>query len=278
MSAIQDRHILPDSVSHSRWLVASLGFLLFFGIVLTWIPAFDDAANHYLNEATGDTLLAYGSARAINALISVIQSIELSVSLGAGVAVHLGEALDPLNDLVERFSAFVLYGLAGLGVQKLLLVASSSLVAKIVVSLTMLGAWCTWFIRGSLPNVFKMFLIVMIFLRFAFVVEVGLSWVLDKAYFDTQQQEALSTLDVAETKLQAIQNEYMDGVEDQGVFRGAWTTAKNLIGTDSQQQQGLTELTVDALVQLLVITLVRSILLPVGFLWVMYLMIRRFIA
>ena len=66
MSAIQDRHILPDSVSHSRWLVASLGFLLFFGIVLTWIPAFDDAANHYLNEATGDTLLAYGSARAIN--------------------------------------------------------------------------------------------------------------------------------------------------------------------------------------------------------------------
>lgn len=262
--------------SQPRWLIASLGFLLFVGLVLTWIPALDDAANRYLNEATSDTLLAYGAARAINAIISVIQSIELSISLGAGVAVNLGEALDPLNDLVERFSAFVLYGLAGLGIQKLVLVASSSMFTKLVVSIVMISAWVTWLIRGSLPSLLKTFLVLMIFLRFAFAIEVGLSWALDQAYFNAHQREALSTLDIAETKLKAVQDEYMQAIEDQGVFRGAWTTAKNLIGTEDQQ--GITELTVDALIQLLVITLVRSILLPVGFLWVMYLIIRRLIS
>jgi len=276
MTFVQDRNILAKLESNPRWLVACLSFLLFFGILLTWISVFDVAAHRYLSEATADTLLAYGGARAINAVISVIQSIELSVSLGAGVAVNLGEALDPLNDLVERFSAFVLYGLAGLGIQKLLLVASSSLVAKIVVTVAMLVAWLTWLIRGQLPDVLKVFLILMIFLRFAFAAEVGLSWALDKAYFDAHQQEAISTLDVAETKLRTIQDQYMKVVEDQGVFRGAWTAAKTLIGTESQQ--GITELTVDALVQLLVITLVRSILLPVGFLLLMYLIIRRCIA
>ena len=53
----------------------------------------------------------------MNGVISVVQSIELSVSLGAGVGVNFGEVLDPLNDLIERFSTLVLYGLAGLGLQ-----------------------------------------------------------------------------------------------------------------------------------------------------------------
>lgn len=276
MTTIQDTDLGRNFGLHPRWLIASFGFLLFFGLVLTWVPALDEAANRYLNEATADTLLAYGAARAINAIISVIQSIELSISLGAGVAVNLGEALDPLNDLVERFSAFILYGLAGLGIQKLLLIASSSLVTKLVVSIAMIGAWLTWLIRGKLPDIIKTFLILMVFLRFAFAIEVGLSWALDQVYFNAHQQEALSTLDVAETKLKAVQDEYMQVIEDQGVFRGAWETAKNLIGTGDQQ--GITELTIDALIQLLVITLVRSILLPVAFLWAMYLIIRGLIS
>ena len=271
MSFIQHRTIR----SHSSWLVAALGLLLVVALVLTWIPSLDDAADRYLDEAIVDTGVAYASARAINAVISVIQSIEISISLGAGVAVNLGEALDPLNDLVERFSAFLLYGFVGLGIQKLALVASSSIFTKIVVSTVMVGAWLTWLIRGGLPSLLKTFLVLMIFLRFAFAIEVGVSWALDKAYFNAQQQEALSTLDIAETKLQEVQDEYMLAIEVHGVFRGAWTTAKNLMGTDDQQ--GVTELTIDALIQLLVITLVKSILLPIGFICLLYLAVRRIV-
>lgn len=262
-----------SSASHARPLVAVLGLLLVCSLVLTWTSSLDQAADRYLDEAIVDAGVAYAAARAINSLISVIQSIEISVSLGAGVAVNLGEALDPLNDLVERFSAMALFGFIGLGIQKLALVASASLYTKLVVSATMVGAWAAWFFRGEIPDLLKKFLFLMIFLRFAFAIEVGVSWVLDKAYFDVQQQEALSTLDVAENKLRAVQDEYMQTIEDQGVFRGAWTAAKNLLGADDQES--ITELTIGALIQLLVIMLVRSILLPVGFLWCLYVIFRR---
>ena len=84
--------------------------------------------------------MVYGTARIINALISVIQFVEINLSLGAGIAVNLGEALDPLNDLIERFSGFVLYGLAGLSIQQIALSASTSTAAKIVTSLLIFPA------------------------------------------------------------------------------------------------------------------------------------------
>lgn len=265
-----------SGIPHSRLLIAFLGLLLVASLVLTWIPELDEAADRYLDEAMLDTGVTYAAARAINSLISVIQSIEISVSLGAGVAVNLGEALDPLNDLVERFSAFILFGFIGLGIQKLALVASASLATKLLVSIAMVGSWITWLVRGSLPGLLKKFLFLMIFLRFAFAIEVGVSWVLDKAYFDAHQQEALSTLDIVENKLQAVQDEYVQTIEDQGMFRGAWAAAKTLMGAGDQES--ITDLTVGALVQLLVITLVRSVLLPVGFLWLLLALIRRYLS
>lgn len=259
--------------NHSRQLVACLGVLLLFSLVLTWNSELDQLADDYLDEAIVDAGTAYAAARAINAVISVIQSIEISVSLGAGVAVNLGEALDPLNDLIERFSSFVLVALVGIGIQKLALVASASITTKVISSIVMLVAWVVWLVKGSLNSFLKKLLILMILVRFAFAAEVGLSWVLDKAYFEHHQQEALSTLDIAENKLSAVRDEYMSAIEDQGMFRGAWTTARNLLGADDQES--VTELTIGAIVQLLVILFVRSILLPIAFLWLLYMFLRR---
>ena len=137
-------HIRSLDTNQSRLWVFGLGIALVFSLVLTWMPQLDRAAQDYLADALSDNLVIYATARAINALISVIQSIEVSISLGAGVAVNLGEALDPLNDLIERFSGFVLYALAGLGLQQIALVASSSLVTKSLVSLFLVVGYLKW--------------------------------------------------------------------------------------------------------------------------------------
>ena len=67
-------------------LFALTGALLL--LILTWIPNIDDAATQYLNAALNSHLLVYASARTINAIISVIASIEVSLSFGAGVALQ----------------------------------------------------------------------------------------------------------------------------------------------------------------------------------------------
>ena len=253
----------------------ALGGLLAIALVLTWMPELDDYANDYLDASIADAGVIYASARGLNAVISVIQSIEISISLGAGVAVNLGEVLDPLNDMIERFSAFVLTGLVGLGLQKMVLVLSSSVFTKGLTTVVLVASWLVWFFRGALPSVLKKVLWLMVLVRFAFAIEVGLCWVLDQAYFNTHQQEALSTLDIAQKSLESIREEYLGAVQDRGVFRGAWSTARSFIGNAGQES--LTHMTMGALVQLLVIVLVRSILLPVLFFWTLLAVFRRYL-
>ena len=58
----------------------------------------------------------------MNALISVAQGTEISAQpLGVGGTLAPGQLLDPLNDLVEQFSALMLAASIAFGIQKVLI-------------------------------------------------------------------------------------------------------------------------------------------------------------
>ena len=86
------------------------------GLNLTSLP--DKIAEEYLDNALKVSASAFLAARGINATISVIQEIEFSVGVMSGSP---GEFLDPLNDLIEKFSTVMLVSTASLGVQKIML-------------------------------------------------------------------------------------------------------------------------------------------------------------
>lgn len=96
--------------------------LLFLAVaVVAWLGLFDRAERALLPttpaQAGQERLEAnltraaalFGTARALNAVISVLQSTEVTggVVVAQGT-VSPGQALDPLNDLVERFSSVML--------------------------------------------------------------------------------------------------------------------------------------------------------------------------
>ncbi len=255
------------------WPLFGYGLGLLVALILCWLPNIDLAAENYLAGLMSDNLLVYGTARIINALISVIQSVEISLSLGAGIAVNLGEALDPLNDLIERFSGFVLYGLAALGIQQIALTASTSLVTKLAASLVFVSGFLLWFKNGTIANWLKRLIVIFILARFAFVVEVGLGWSLDKLYFNDQQQIAVTTLNSTEQQLQEIRDRYVNAADDNSIFTNVWESARGIIGADDQQ--GIADVAAGAIVQLIVILFLRSILLPLGFFWLLLHLLRK---
>ena len=232
----------------------------------------DDAAETYLANSLSDNLVIYGTARIINSLISVIQSVEVSFSLGAGIAVNLGEALDPLNDLIERFSGFVLYALASIALQQIVLVASASTAIKVITSGALAAGFLFW-ARSTVPDWFKRLLLLIILARFALPIEVGISWSLDQLYFNAHQHQAVSTLNIAQERLQSIRDQYVSALEDSGVLGGLWSTTRDIIGTDAND--GVTDLAATAIVQLIVIMLVKSTLLPLVFLWLLFVAFRK---
>jgi len=77
-------------------------------------------------------------ARGFNAVVSVFQESEVQLEpAGVGVSLALGQALDPINDLVERFSWVMLASLTSLGIQKFLIEITPFLSIQILLLLAL---------------------------------------------------------------------------------------------------------------------------------------------
>ena len=89
--------------------------------------SFDNFGEKYTEEGLTRSLAAFGIAKGLNGLISVVQGTEVAVEpVGVGVILTPGQILDPVNDLIERFSWVMLICTISLGIQSILLTIFSS--------------------------------------------------------------------------------------------------------------------------------------------------------
>ncbi len=115
-------------------LIAVAGVLAISGVV-------DDASQDYAEEALKRALATFAISRALNGVISVAQGTELAIEPGGvGVVMTPGQILDPVNDLIERFSGVMLVAASSLGLQIVLLEITSWM----VVTALLLAALAVW--------------------------------------------------------------------------------------------------------------------------------------
>ena len=82
----------------------------------------DTASQEYAEQSLNRALVTFGAARALNGVISVAQGTEVALEPGGiGIIMTPGQILDPINDLIERFSSVMLVAASSLGLQIVLL-------------------------------------------------------------------------------------------------------------------------------------------------------------
>ena len=86
--------------------------------------ALDDFAHAQVVETTNESIGIYVISRAINALVSVLQTSQVNVPFLASAQV--GEMLDPVNDAIERLSSIVVWAVGSLFLQRILLEIAAS--------------------------------------------------------------------------------------------------------------------------------------------------------
>lgn len=87
---------------------AVIGLLLLTLTISFYTWDYPERALHYIDQTSERTLEAFAVARGINAVISVIQNAEIGFTFGVSATLSPGEILDPVNDLIERFSLVML--------------------------------------------------------------------------------------------------------------------------------------------------------------------------
>ena len=144
----------------------------------------DEKAMLILDESFNRAMSAFGLAKALNAIISLIQGTELSLTpVGIGMNFSIGEVLDPFNDMVERFSWVMLFSSVSLGLQKLLLILSSKVFLQVALG-----------VSGLISLLFLLLLLVVS----------GLISGTETAFFSLTPSDILSLKNRNETKDQAV--------------------------------------------------------------------------
>ena len=128
-------------------------------------------ADTYFSQTIKRALVTFAIARTLNAAISAFQDSEVVISpTGIGATLSVGEILDPLNDLVERFSWVMLISTTSLGIQKIFMEIGVWFGFKILLSFSMsiilIGIWIPRISNVSLMSLGYKLIIVAIVIRF----------------------------------------------------------------------------------------------------------------
>ncbi len=153
------------TAAHRRLLIIAA---LLASAALAWLPQLDGLATERVDAGLKRALITFATARTLNAVISTLQETTLSFQpLGVGLTLAPGQALDPINDLIEQFSTLMLGASVSFGAQKVLIsvgghawVSAALTLAAIVVS------WAVWRQR-ALPRAAGLVLTGLLVLRFA---------------------------------------------------------------------------------------------------------------
>ena len=266
----------------TRWLLV---VLVSATVLLSALTPIDRLAETQYNALFQRALITFALARTLNGVISAAQGTELALQpAGVGVTLTPGQVLDPINDLVERFSWVMLGATISLGVQQVLLDIGQWWGVKVL--LGVLGLLWLW-IRlrkassGSGESVnsgkllFRVFIIV-VFVRFAVPVAMIANEGLYRLFLENRFEESTQVIETAGAEIKDISTsepEVMEPESEPGMFdsleRMYESTLNSLdIQNKVDQMSRRASDLIEHLIQLSVVFILQTGILPIAFLWI----------
>lgn len=189
--------------------------LVVFTVLLSWLEAIDRHTAEYIDGALVQATATFAIARAFNAIVSVLQEFTVSIFT---FEIAIGQALDPINDLVEQFSSLMKLALGSLIMQKVILEIVSENFFKIILSISGLFLILTIILNKFqyLQIAFKTF-IFLAFIRFSVVVVVLFYSAVDTAFINEKIEKDQAYL---ESFPQDVE-QFLENKEADEAFRSA---------------------------------------------------------
>lgn len=240
----------------------------------------DNTGERYAGAAFTRALVTFAVARTLNGVISVAQGTEVAVEPGGvGVNFTVGQVLDPINDLVERFSAVMLVATSSLGLQNILLQMTTwwgtSLLLVVTAVAALVALWVPALNDETVRTIALRILLISVFVRFAVpVLIIGSNLVFD-TFLAAEQEAATQALEATRIEIEAINEEATaeePTPEDQGVierlgsFLDSSIASMNVSERLDQLRDGVSNAS-EHIVNLIVIFVLQTIILPLVFLW-----------
>ena len=259
-------------------LISLLGVAI---ALVAHLSVIDNKGLEYTEEGLKRSLVTFGVSRGLNGVISVVQGTEVAVEpVGIGMTFTPGQILDPVNDLVERFSTIVLIAGTAFGVQRVVLEVTSAQIFSILLTLSLIAALCAFWMGerirpGFRHAAYKLFATILI-VRFAVPVIAISGELFYQQFLQPQFEESSQQLQLTTSQLQDIQEDTTPQTNEVQQERSFFESAKDLYrsATDSldfeQQLESFmtaAENISEHAVKLMVVFVFQTILFPLVSIW-----------
>ena len=234
----------------------------------------DDNAKKLVDDSFKQSVIVFGSAKALNAVISLAQGTQINLPF---VTVAVGEILDPINDLVEQFSLVMLASMVSLGIQKILLnfVTTDIYNYLLFTSIIIFNFWLFKRFTNDekLRNLFFKITFILLFLRFAIPMMAYVNEVSYNYFVKPQYNIEELNKDILEVKdnVSKINQETITQKQDSSFFN------KVLEKFDSSYYEKKVNEYKDAvdnssqyIIDLIIVFIFQTIFLPIIFLFLLY--------
>lgn len=227
------------------------------------------------------SLTTFAVARGLNGLVSVVQGTEVNVSpAGVGATFAPGQLLDPVNDMVERFSWVMLMSAVSIGVQEVMLHLGKTIAFKILFAvMTLLLLLQLWLAKVQLPwrveSTFKV-VVVLAVLRFSVPILVMMNetvyiYVLEPKY-EQSFSEVSKTSNEVKMMIEEVQvkqnrmekdSSFLDSFNVTQKYEKYKTELKNSVERFIEKFNGA----MDSIIRLITVFIINSIIIPLAALW-----------
>ena len=272
-------------VHQPRFIRPLLITMLVLIALLAASPGLDQSAESNYQTAFKRALVTFALARTLNGVISVAQGTELALQpAGVGVTLTPGEILDPLNDLIERFSWVMLAASTSLGAQHILLKISHwwglrLLVVALAALLVLL--YVTRKGSGQLRPILIQVFLMTLFLRFAVPVVMLANDAIYRVFLQPEYETATQTIRLASDDLEELNEGQADeGAADDSLLGAVSRAFDSTMDTVriKKRMESLKERSaaiVEQLIQLSVVFLLQTIVMPLLFLYLLVKIFKR---
>ena len=258
------------------------------GLFLAHFNWLDTLAEDYTEQGIKRTLFTYAITRSLNGVISVAQGTEVAISpAGVGLNFAPGQILDPVNDLIERFSWIVLASGTSLGIQRVFLeISSSTTITWFLTLLIIVGVAVSWIYKPvnekavQRRNLLNKVLIITLLIRFSIPIIAVANELIYISYLQPKYELAQDKLEQTseniklitdsskaeneeELKQNHVKESFMDKAE-------RWLNNTQQSLNIDQQMNSLKQAVSDVsqqVINMIVVFVIQTLVFPLLFLW-----------
>lgn len=261
-----------------------ISLLIITSSAAAWHGGLDRYAQQSATDAFQRALAVAAIARAFNGVISVAQGTEIAVQpVGVGVTMTVGEILDPINDLVERFSFLALSASVALGVQiSLGQIAGSVLFTSLLSAMSAALLIQLWWPHSS-PGWLALSLraaAAILFIRFLIAIVLITTHWLDQQFLAPAQSQSLAALKQTSADIEAMDLGHPEVELEMGLLErtrqqlGAWADAARNPGQQLEALEQRVERSVEEMIRLAVVFVLQTLLIPLLGAWLCWALLK----